>query len=115
MLTASLVPIAAGAYGVLGGMAETAASDPSSASHVRYLSGLLLAIGVAFVWCARRIEARTSEVRLLTSLVAAGGLARLLGTAETGLSTITAFALFMELVVTPLLCLWQSRVAGAAS
>lgn len=114
ILFASLVPIAAGGYGALGGLAVSGA-DPANSSHVHYLSGLLFAIGLAFAWCALRIEFRTVEIRLLTLLVVAGGIARLWGAIETGLTTITLFALFMELVVTPLLCLWQFRISSKAA
>lgn len=109
ILVASLVPLTAGGCGVLG----TLSSDPSLSSHLCYLSGLLLAIGLAFAWCAMRIESRTIEVRVLTFLVAVGGVARLFGLAETGLSNMTSFALLMELVVTPAICLWQSRIAAS--
>ncbi|HEY0570857.1 MAG TPA: DUF4345 domain-containing protein, partial [Enterovirga sp.] len=41
-----------------------------------------------------------------------GGLARLAGLLITGLPSLTMLAaLAMELVVTPILCLWQIRVA----
>jgi hypothetical protein len=111
ILVASLVPLVAGGYGVLGNLS----SDPALGGHLRYLSGLLLAIGLAFAWCAKRIGARTIEIRLLTFLVAVGGVARLLGLPETGLSNVTLLALFMELVVTPAICLWQSRIATSPS
>ncbi|MBI3513682.1 MAG: DUF4345 family protein, partial [Proteobacteria bacterium] len=44
----SLVPIAAGAAGVIGGIAGFGGSSPDVDSHVRYLSGLLLGIGLAY-------------------------------------------------------------------
>jgi hypothetical protein len=54
--------------------------------------------------------------RFLTLVVALGGLARLLGWALTGLpSFLMLAALAVELLVTPLLCLWQARVAAHAA
>jgi hypothetical protein len=85
----------------------------SAESHFRYLSGLLLAIGLCFWSTIPEIEAKTGRFRLLTLLVVIGGLGRLLGLALTGLpSLIMLGSLFLELIVTPLLCLWQTRIAN---
>ena len=48
-------------------------------NHGRYLSGLLLAIGLAFWASIPAIEKHTARVRRLTALVVVGGLCRLLG------------------------------------
>ena len=89
--------------------------SPALDSHVRYLSGLLLAIGLTFWSSIPRIEDRTTLVRLLTAMVVLGGLARAIGFSVSGWpGTGMAFGLAMELVVTPLLCLWQGRVARLA-
>lgn len=113
---AGLVPVGAGLDGVLRGAAMTQATvSVSTDSHIRYLSGLLLGIGLVFWSCIPRIEQRTALVRVLTFVVVMGGLARAYGLLEVGLpGTAMRFALIMELVVTPALCLWQSRVAAAA-
>ncbi len=113
----AVVPLTAGGAGVWLGpaMLGDATAAPDLASHYRYLSGLLLGIGLAFVALVPRIERATVPFRLLTTLVVAGGLARLAGL---GLDPLPSWphrlALVMELVVTPLLCLWQARVARAA-
>lgn len=110
-----LVPVLAGGAGMLGGvtMIPHAAADPALDSHYRYLSGLLLAIGIGFWSGIPNIERRTGRVRLLTAIVVTGGLARgwgmLRGEAP---GAAMQLALVMELVVTPLLCLWQARVAA---
>ena len=114
---AGLVPICAGLAGVLRGSAFL--SDPggpaAADSHLRYLSGLLLGIGLAFWSCIPAIERRTGLVRALTLIVVAGGLARAWGLTQSGWPGAgMAGALVMELVVTPLLCLWQARVARCA-
>lgn len=81
-------------------------------SHVRYLSGLLLGIGLAFWWMVPTIERHGPIVRLLTFLVVLGGIGRLAGLLLAGVpSPPMVAALGMELIVTPLLCLWQWRVA----
>jgi Domain of unknown function (DUF4345) len=115
---AALVPITAGLAGIVIGPTVFGpdARGVSLDSHVRYLSGLLLGIGLGFLSFIPRITNVTREVRLLTSLVVLGGLARLLSLLLLGVpSAGMMFGLVMELVVTPALCLWQSRVARIAS
>ena len=87
-------------------------AGPALDSHVRYLSGLLLAIGVAFWTTVPAIERRGDRFRLLTALVVTGGLGRLLGVVLRGWPPASmVFGLAMELVVTPLLCWWQWRLS----
>jgi hypothetical protein len=111
----SLVPIVAGAAGiVLGPALVDAGGVPAAAdSHFRYLSGLLLAIGIAFATTIPRIEQRTARFRLLTAIVLVGGLGRLAALLLRGVPDKPMLAaLAMELAVTPALALWQSRVAA---
>ena len=110
----SLVPLLAGGFGILSGAAMTGfdAAPIDLDSHVRYLSGLLLAIGLAFVASIPAVERQGGRIRLLTAIVFAGGLARLYGVLFDGAPGVPMlFGLAMELVVTPALCLWQARVA----
>jgi hypothetical protein len=110
----AVIPFAAGLYGVLFGPALTGdVMSVSANSHFRYLSGLLCAIGLCFWSTIPRIEEQTGRFRLLTLIVFIGGLSRLLGLMLTGVPSLTMLGgLAMELVVTPLLCLWQTRVAN---
>ncbi len=112
---AGLVPVTAGLYGVLFGAGLTGdRMSVSGDSHYRYLSGLLLGLGLLFWSAIPAIEEKTGRVQLLTLAVVAGGLGRLAGLALTGLPSLSmAGALAMELLVTPLVCLWQLRVARA--
>ena len=115
ILVGGLVPVGAGlAGGVLGADAfAPAPHDIALDSHVRYLSGLLLAIGLIFWRAIPTIELQGARVRLLTFIVFMGGLARLFGIASQGSpGAAMLFGLTMELAVTPALCLWQMRVAG---
>lgn len=115
---AACVPVAGGFAGVLGGPAifGPASGSIDSDSHFRYLSGLLLGLGLTFWWLVPRIEVASAPVRILTGLVVTGGLGRLISLSVLGLpSAGMVFALNMELAVTPLLCLWQSRVAKLAA
>ena len=108
------IPVAAGLYGVLFGQALTGdAVSISAESHFRYLSGLLLGIGLCFWSTLPSIEIHTGRVRLLTLLVVIGGLSRLIGLALTGLPSLFMLGgLIVELIVAPVLCLWQTRVAN---
>src|SRR5215204_4384713 len=111
---AAAVPVLAGLFGVLFGHSITGDQNPSVSadSHFRYLSGLLLGIGLCFWSTIPSIEEKTTFFRFLTLVVVLGGIARLLGLWLTGVPSLNMLAaLFMELVVTPLLGLWQTRVA----
>ncbi len=109
----ALLPVGAGLSGIVLGLDLT--GEPGSVStdsHFRYLSGLLLGIGLAFWSTVPAIERRTGRVRILTAIVFVGGLGRLLALATVGVPSAPMLAgLVMELGVTPLLCLWQARVA----
>ncbi|TVR07106.1 MAG: DUF4345 domain-containing protein [Salinarimonadaceae bacterium] len=117
VLVGGCVPVLAGGSGALFGgafMGAELATDVDS--HFRYLSGLLFGIGLAFWSAVPRIERAGALIRLLTIIVVAGGLARGLGFAASGTAGgVTIFALAMELVVTPAICLWQARVARLKS
>jgi hypothetical protein len=112
-----VVPVAAGFAGVLGAVGIAApAGDIVADSHLRYLSGLLLAIGLAFWASIPRVERHTERFQLLTALVLIGGIARLAAALATGATARGIWlALVMELVVTPALCLWQRRIAAGAA
>lgn len=113
----SLVPIIAGAAGILSGPAMVDAGGKVSAdSHFRYLSGLLFGIGVAFITTIPGIERQTGRFRMLAGIVVAGGIGRLISLLLCGAPDAAMLAaLAMELVVTPVLALWQARVAGQFS
>ncbi len=108
------LPAAVGLYGVLFGQALTGdAVSISAESHFRFLSGLLLGIGLCFWSTVLSIEVKTNRFRILTLLVFLGGLGRLAGLAFTGLPSLFMIGgLAVELVVAPILCLWQTRIAN---
>ena len=109
---AGLVPVIAGLWGATGALH---ASGPGADSQRRYLSGLLLGIGLWFWACVPTIERRRAEVRMLAAVVAAGGLARLFGLIATGdASAGVVLPIVMELGVTPLVALWRERVERRA-
>jgi len=111
---ACLVPVIGGGMGMAYGPAMVDSGPISAAadSHFRYLSGLLLGVGIGFLGTLPRIEARTGRFQLLAGIVVIGGLGRLLSVLLYGRpERWTLFALAMELGVTPLLAWWQWRVA----
>lgn len=105
---AGLVPVGGGLWGALGGMAT---AGVTSSSNARYLSGLLLGIGLTFWISIPTIERRGTVVRALTALVVLGGAVRLAGAVTaTGFPPSVSLPLAMELLVTPAIALWRERV-----
>jgi hypothetical protein len=116
VVIAGLVPVTAGALGALRPELLDLAGPPHALTHLSYLSGLLLGIGLCFWSLVPGIERQGRAFSLLAGIVVVGGLARgllalRLGTA--GLSVLLPLA--MELGVTPLLWAWQRRVAGSSN
>jgi hypothetical protein len=111
---AALVPVGAGGTGAMLGLPLVAVGgDISADSQYRYLSGLLLGIGLLFWASIPNIERQTVRFRVLGTVVFFGGLARLCGLAVAGIPDATMlFGLVMELAVTPAICLWQARIAA---
>ena len=81
-------------------------------SHFRYLSGLLLGIGLLFLVSLPRIEIHGTLYRILGFIILVGGFSRLLSLVEHGPpGRGHVFGLVMELLVVPLIVLWQARIA----
>jgi hypothetical protein len=104
---AGLVPVGAGGWGVIGGLGRAGVA----ASQGRYLSGLLLGVGLVFWWTIPAIERRGAVVRALAAVVVVGGLSRLAGAVVSGhWSSGVVLPLVMELGVTPAIAVWRERV-----
>lgn len=115
---ACLVPILTGLDGVVRGVAMFRLVAPTADldSHFRYLSGIFLMLGIAFASTVPKLEHRGQRFRLLGAMVVTGGVARALSWAMVGApGPGHRFGLVMELVVVPLLMLWQARVARLAA
>ena len=115
----SLSPIGFGLAGVLFGPAFVAPDGSASAtdfdSHFRFLSGIFLALGLVFLSTVPAIERRTTVFRAAGLTIVTGGLARLLSLLMVGLPTAPHLVgLGAELVLMPVLLLWQARVARRA-
>ena len=108
-----LVPVSAGLFGIIQGTAllDVAPANAALDSHFRYLSGLLLGIGLGFWSTIFRLERSATSLFVLTFVVVTGGLGRLAGMVGSGLPPASMLAaLVMELVVTPALFLWWRRL-----
>ena len=85
-------------------------------SQFRYVSGIFFATGIGFLSCIPAIERRGGRFRLLGGLIVAGGLTRGVSLVAVGApSTGHLLGLGMELLVVPLLMLWQARIAQRAT
>lgn len=106
---AAALPVGAGLWGIVHGASTGTWTD----NHHRYLSGLLLAIGLGYWSTVPGIEAMGARLGFLTALVVTGGLARLAGVTLGDVATPSVIAaLVMELLVAPLLCLWRARIVS---
>jgi hypothetical protein len=109
---AGLAPLTAGALGLLDPGRLGLYGSLSSVTHAAFLSGLLLGIGLAYWSLIPDIEKQSPAFSLLTAIVLLGGLARLWMALRLG-----AFApsitgpLALELVVAPLLWVWQQQIS----
>lgn len=114
---AACVPVGAGVWGMWAGADFLdLPANVSADSHIRYLSGLLFGIGVAFWAAVPAIETHAGRFSLLTAIVFAGGLARLVALVTQGVPNLAMlFGLLMELAVTPAIWVWQRRVAWRCS
>ncbi|GAA0302379.1 hypothetical protein GCM10009087_10200 [Sphingomonas oligophenolica] len=113
---ACLVPLITGGQSILHGPAflgHPPVIPIDLDSHFRYVSGIFFAVGVAFASCVPGIEAKGPRFRLLGALVIVGGLSRVGSLIAVGVpSKGHLFAFAMELVVVPLLLLWQAAFAS---
>jgi len=110
----ALVPILSGLAGIVWGLGVfdrhfTPSLDGDS--HVRYLSGLLFAIGLGYWSTVPRLHTQGPRFRLLTGLVLIAGLARLYAVARYGIpGALMQGALVMELIVAPCVAIWRERL-----
>lgn len=115
----ALIPTGIGLAGIVLGPDFLRLNPPWPAdldSHFRFLSGIFLGVGIIFYSCISAIEAKTGRFRLAAALILCGGLARLWSLAELGAPSAGHLAgLAMELVVVPLLVVWQAHIAAAVA
>ena len=104
------------AYGMVGGLHGTLMfgdwGDVTLDSQFRYLSGVVLAVGVAYWSLIPAIERQGERLSLVALIVVTGGFFRAMGLLAGGSpGFMMRAALVAELVGAPLLYLWQRRIA----
>jgi hypothetical protein len=84
-------------------------------SYIRFLKGMLLAIGLIYWSAIPDIERHGERITLVTFILVLGAVPRLMAVIGHGVPTIGILvSLTGELIVAPLLWLWQRHVAGVA-
>jgi hypothetical protein len=82
-------------------------------SYVRFLKGMLLAIGLVYWSSIPDIERHGERIALVTFILVLGAVPRLMAVIAHGVPTIgILISLGGELIVAPLLWLWHRHVAG---
>ncbi|MFN3225615.1 MAG: DUF4345 domain-containing protein [Hyphomicrobiales bacterium] len=108
----ALIPISAGAAGVVYGLSfpgfDVSVANPDSQSHFRFLSGIFLAMGLAYWSVALEIGNWLQRFQLLATVTFIGGLARLVSLASDSAPSIGhQIGLGMELIAVPLFLFWS--------
>lgn len=116
----ALIPISAGAAGVMNGLAfpgfDVTTENADAASHFRFLSGIFLTMGLAYWSVALGWGDYLPRFQLLGVLTVAGGLARAVSYVLDGEPSVGhQLGLGMELVVVPVLLLWSCRLSHLKS
>jgi hypothetical protein len=115
MVLTLLLPLGAALDGVVGGpgfLGRPPRVPADLDSHFRYLSGLFLGMLLLFAGCIPAVERRGPVLRMLGFMVVLGGLARAASWAMVGAPSLGhRVGLGIELVLLPLLLVWQARVA----
>jgi uncharacterized protein DUF4345 len=84
-------------------------------SYIRFLKGMLLAIGLIYWSSVPDIERQGERIALVTFILVLGAVPRLMAVIGNGVPTIGILVgLAGELIAAPLLWLWQRRIARAA-
>jgi hypothetical protein len=84
-------------------------------SYIRFLKGMLLALGLIYWSSIPDIERHGERISLITFVLVLGAVPRLMAVIGHGVPTIgILIGLAGELIVAPLLWLWQRRVIRAA-
>ena len=115
--TLGLIPLIGFAIGMTSGIAyflpEGAERPVNLDNQFRYLSGVYTAVTLAIWWTLPRLEERLAPLRIVCAGVFLGGVGRLVSMATYGApSDRTMVAgVALEMVVVPLLLLWQTRLA----
>jgi hypothetical protein len=113
------VAVASGLFGMLAGPTALPGAGPVDAtvdSEYRFSNAFWFTAGVVVWWAVPRVHLATTVLRLTLGAAFLGGMARLLAAAASGWPhPVFLGTLGVELVLVPLVLLWQSKIAEAAS
>jgi len=115
-----LIPIVTGLVGVIYGATyigvDRTVGGADLDSQMRFFSAIFLGIGLTFYSTIPTIERQGGRFRLAAALTVLGGFGRLVSLSVVGLPAAGyVLGIIMELVVVPLLVLWQTIVARQAN
>jgi len=109
-----ITAVVTGLLAVIGGPAALlggAAAVPSVDSQLRYADVIWLGAGVVLLWSARKPLERAMATRVVLLIAAVAGLGRLISLLAVGVPhPFYLVTMGLELVVTPLIIWWHSRV-----
>lgn len=106
-IATGLLAIVGGPAAEFGGKAAVASVD----SQFRYASVFWFAAGVILIWTARKPLERALVTRTILVIAALAGLTRIISIVAVGLPhPFFLVTMGLELVATPLIILWHSRV-----
>ena len=113
---AGLAGVSLGLTGVVfGTLYADLSGDVVLDSYIRFLKGMLLAIGLIYWSCISKIDRSGDRISLVTFILVAGTLARLMSVIGHGVPTVGIMSnLIAGLIFVPLLWLWQRRVTRLA-
>jgi hypothetical protein len=85
-------------------------------SYVRFLKGMMLAIGLVYWSAIPDIERRGERISVVTFILVGGAMARVVAVVSHGVPTMgILLSLVGGLIVVPLVWLWQRHVARVAA
>jgi hypothetical protein len=106
-IVTGLLAVIGGPAALLGG----APAVPSVDSQLRYADIIWLGAGIVLIWSARKPLERAMATRVVLVIAAVAGLGRLISIIEVGVPhPFYLVTMGLELIVTPLIILWHSRV-----
>ncbi len=101
------------ANGDLGNIAETTGylyHDNAS----RFLGGIFFTLGLGFLYCLYDLESKIQLFRFLLLCLFVGGVARIIGWFDLGLTEATVAATAIELVFPPVMLVLERRIYSAS-
>jgi len=117
LIILSLIPLYFGITGTLFGAGQWIAADavtPAIDNQYRYLSAFYLVLAFLIWWMLPNIEKHTMLVRLIVLAIFLGGLARLYSAITVGTPPVPNIVGTALELGSPILALWQARVAKLA-